>query len=334
MIRSSPSTSEARQPGETVPRLPPVEPVYDLGVVIVSFNTRALLADCLRSLAVALQTHGPGASEVWVVDNASPDGSAALVAQEFPWVHLIANQENRGFAAACNQALGQTRSRYLLLLNPDTRVMPDAPANLVRFLDEHPWIGAAGGRLVYGDGRFQHSCFDFPTLWQVFFDLFPLHPRLLNSRLNGRYPPASYAYPHPIGHPLGACLIVRRRAAEAVGLLDEGFFLYCEELDWCLRLWRAGWPVYYTPTATVVHLEGQSSRQVRAAALIALYQSRLRFFRKHYSPLFCWLAGRIVRAGCWWALRQTDRLERAGRLSPAEAAERRRAYQAIRALPW
>ncbi len=302
----------------------------DLSLVIVSFNTRELLAACLASVFASLEAHGPLA-EVWVVDNASADGSAAMVAERFPQVRLVANDHNPGFAAANNQALARCRGRYAMLLNPDTEVRGDALTTLVRFMDDTPAAGACGARLFHGDGRFQHSAFAFPTLAQIFLDFFPLNWRLTDSRLNGRYPRRLYerGQPFAVDHPLGAALLVRREAMDQVGLLDDGFFMYCEEIDWCLRIKRAGWGIYCVPRAEVVHHVAQSTRQFRDAMFVALWRSRYRLFDKHYSAIYRWAARRVVRLGLWWAARQARAAARRGELSAGELAGRLVAYREV-----
>ena len=195
--------------------------MIDLAIIIVSWNVRDYLADCLTSVYTDLSSSGLR-GEIWVVDNASTDGTQAQVRALFPRTHLIQNQHNPGFGAANNQgmraALEQYGSdiRYFFFLNPDTIVRPGALHHLVKCLDNRPQAGAAGARLVYGDGRFQHSAFYFPGLAQLAFDLFPLPDRLYESRLNGRYPRRAYrpdGQPFLVDHPLGAALVVRRDVA-------------------------------------------------------------------------------------------------------------------------
>lgn len=309
----------------------------DLSVVIVSFNTRELLRECLRSTLASLScppNRDQGASdwswEAWVVDNASPDGSAAMVAADFPNVRLIANEENRGFAAANNQALRQSTGRYVLLLNPDTVVQGSAFAELVSFMDRTPAAGAAGVSLLNPDGTPQQSCFRFPTLLMSFFDFFPLNHRLTNSRLNGRYPLHRHAGgPFAIDHPLGACFIVRRTAAEQVGWLDEDYFMYCEEIDWCLRLKRGGWQIFCVPQAKVTHLGGQSTRQFRGAMLVELHRSRRLLFEKHYGKCFRFAHRQIVRLGAASEVRRAKQLGREGKIGEREWRERLAAYETI-----
>ncbi|MFQ6057602.1 MAG: glycosyltransferase family 2 protein [Anaerolineae bacterium] len=271
--------------------------MVDLSIVVVSYNTRELLAACLESVFRSLAGSDLQA-RVFVVDNASSDGSAAMVRERFPQVQLIANRENLGFAAANNQALCRSQGRYALLLNPDTEVQGDALGDLVRFMDENPRVGVAGAKLLYPDGRVQHSAFGFPTLAQAFLDFFPLNHRLVNSRLNGRYPLRWYdGAPFPVDHPLGACLMARREAIAQVGLLDERFFIYCEEIDWCMRFKRAGWGVYCVPQAEVVHHVAQSTGQFRDQMFVQLWRSRFLLFQKHYGPFYRWAVQQIVRLG-------------------------------------
>jgi N-acetylglucosaminyl-diphospho-decaprenol L-rhamnosyltransferase len=278
-----------------------------LSVVVVSYNTAGLLARCLT----ALLARPLPAMEVFVVDNASHDGSVELVRQQFPTVNVIANERNAGFGAACNQAIRRSSGRYVALVNSDAEVQGDGLAHLVRFLDAHPRAAVAGGRLRYPDGRFQHSAFRFPTLAQVFLDFFPLHWRLLESRLNGRYPRSWDDRAFRIDHPLGAFFAVRREAFEQVGLFDEGFFMYAEEVDWCYRFKQAGWEIWHCPDALAIHHSGQSTAQRRTAMFVELHRSRWRFYRKHYSLAFR-IAARAITgaamtlegAGAWLADRR------------------------------
>ncbi len=329
----------------------------DLSIVIVSYNTRQLLKECLDSVYASL-AESTLTSEVIVVDNASRDGSAAMVREHFPQVRLIANEENRGFAAANNQALraigygtallrriGDTPhpppSKYVMLLNPDTilrrnsaDVSGSALTTLVRFMDENPWAGACGARLLHSDGLFQHSAFAFPTLFQVFLDFFPINYRLTDSRLNGRYPRRLYqaGEPFPIDHPLGAALMVRREVIEQVGLLDERFFIYCEEIDWCLRIKAAGWSIWCVPEAEIVHHVAQSTGQFRDEMFVALWKSRYQLFEKHYSRLFQWMARRIVRLGLWAEVRRARAAARRGEITESELTSRLTAYRQVREM--
>jgi len=313
--------------------------MIDLSIVVVSYNVRDLLAQCLESVCrpqpsvdrlIQKSDDWNLTTEIWVVDNASADASAAMVREKFPAVHLIENRENRGFAAANNQAFALTRGRYVLMLNPDTQVKPGALTTLVEFMDEHSRAGACGGKLLYADGTLQHSAFRFPTLAQIFLDFFPLNWRLTNSRLNGRYPTTWYAggKPFQIDHPLGADFLVRRQAAEQAGWLDDEFFIYCEEIDWAMRIKRAGWEIWCVPQAEIVHYEAQSTRQFRDKMFVELWRARWRLFNKHYSPAFRWAAKHIVRAGLWNEARKA----RAHVVTQDELVRRLDAYRRVAKL--
>ena len=286
----------------------------DLAVIVVSWNVRQLLGGCLtsvkQSLADSARLGAPLAAGIWVIDNASSDGSPDMVRTRFPDVHLVANRDNRGFAAANNQGLTLALAhepRHLLLLNPDTVVRGRALETLVRFLDTTERAGMAGARLVFGDGSFQHSAFAFPGLAQLAIDLFPVPARLHDTRLNGRYPRARVAAdapPFPIDHPLGAAMLVRRAAVRDVGLMDTRFFMYCEEIDWAMRFHQAGWQIFCVPAAEIVHYGGQSTGQIRAASLVNLWHSRHLLYRRHYPPLKNRLASWLVRLAMSYRARQ------------------------------
>jgi len=257
--------------------------MIDLSIVIVSWNVRDFLRRCLRSIFEA-QPASPGVNlEVIVVDNASTDDSVEVVRAEFSDVRLIANAGNRGFSAANNQGLAVARGRYVLLLNPDTEVMDGALTTLVAFADAHPDVGVVGPQLLNSDGSIQSSRRRFPTLATAFFEstwLQPCAPR----RVLERY----YVLDRSDSETLdvdwvkGAALMARGRAIAQVGPLDEGFFMYSEELDWCRRFKDAGWRVVYLPDARIVHHEGKSSEQVVPARQIHFQTSKVRYFRKHH----------------------------------------------------
>lgn len=244
----------------------------DLSVIIVNWNTRQLLLDCLRSLVTShLQL------EVFVVDNASSDNSVAAVRANFPDVRVIENVVNRGFAAANNQAISQSRGRYVLLLNSDTVVLTGALERLVAFADAHPTVGVVGAQLLNGDGTLQPSWAAFPSLLS----------ELLGKNLRSRRPYAKIAggMAYAVDWVGGAALLTRRAAIEQAGLLDEHYFMYSEETDWCYRIKQCGWEICYLPTASVVHFGGQSSRQASLRMKTELYRSKLRFFEQHYGVL-------------------------------------------------
>jgi len=278
-----------------------------LAIVVVTWNVRDLALACLESVYADAEQAGLDVS-VWLVDNASDDGTVEAVRARFPQCQIIASERNLGFAGGNNAALRAmgfpeagtaTLPDAVLLLNPDTVIRPGAPRALQDFLRATPGAGIAGARLFYGDGSFQHSAFAFPGLWQLAIDLFPFPGRVQESRLNGRYPRALYegTAPFPIDHPLGAAMMVRREAIQQVGLLDEEFHVYCEEIDWAMRIKRAGWGAYCVPAAEVIHYGGQSTSQVRPQSIVNLWTSRLRLYDKTYNPLKRGLALAILRAG-------------------------------------
>jgi hypothetical protein len=206
---------------------------------------------------------------------------------------------------------------------------------MAQFLDEHPAVGGVGAQLRYPDGRFQHGAFRFPGLLQLWFDFFPPRPRrLLDSRLNGRYPRALYAAgrPFPIDFALGAALMVRREAIQAAGLLDEGYFMYAEEVDWCWRIQRVGWPFYCVPAAVVIHHGGASTRQFRAQSFVNLWRSRRRLYDRFYGPVRRRLAALIVRLGLWAEARRARASAAKGQITAVELAERLAAVREVEAL--
>ena len=327
----------------------------ELAVVIVSYNVAGLLAECLESLAGSLARSPALHASVWVIDNASADDSVRLVRERFPTVHLLASPDNLGYSAANNLVLQQVgfapthgEARPLAeyrwaaqlpavarppdavwLLNPDTVVQGDAPAALVRCLEEAPRTAACGAQLAYPDGRFQHGAFRFPGLAQTALDFFPppgrLNEPVLASRLNGRYPLSRYRgnQPFAVDFVLGATLLVRGEAMRQVGLLDEAYFMYCEEMDWQRRMQQAGWEVRCAPAARVVHVGGASSSQFRSRSFIALWQSRLRYFRRYHGPLFNAAMARLLRAGL------AAEARRAQRDNAPDLADRLAAYRAV-----
>ncbi len=264
--------------------------VSPLSIIVVNWNTRNLLAGCLASV---METAGDLDPEVWVVDNASSDGSAAMVRERFPQVRLIENVQNIGFARANNQALAQADGRYLLLLNSDTIVKPGALRALVEFMDAHPDAGAVGARLLNADGSLQPSCHPMLTPWREFWRLLFLE----TMRRCATYDMARWDVdtPRQVEVIKGACLMVRREALDQVGQLDEGYFMYTEEVDLCYRLAQAGWKLYWVPQAQVVHYDGQSAKQVAERMYVQLYRSKVQFYRKFGGERQARLFKRLVR---------------------------------------
>lgn len=269
----------------------------DLSVVIVSYNTREILRQCLAS--VLSQTRGISC-RVHVVDNASRDGSADMVRRDFPDVVLEANRENVGFARANNQVLKRIDSRYALLLNSDTKLFPDSDAltAMVRFLDGHPDIGALGPKIVFENGTIQlHGARSLPTLWTAFCEITSLARRFPRNRLTGKYLMSWWDHesPREVDCLLGACMMVRREVLERVGLLDEDFFLGGEDADWCLRIKRASWKVYYEPAISILHYGGASKDQMEEHEGKERHIAYWKYFLKHHGLAYA-LAYRAMTA--------------------------------------
>lgn len=303
----------------------------DTSIVVVSWNTRDILRDCLRSID---ESAGPVHSEIIVVDNASADGSVAMVRQDFPHVRLMENAENRGFAAANNQGIAVARGRYVLLLNSDTIVLDGAIARTVAFADAHRDAAVVGCRVLNADRTLQPTCFMFPSVLNMLLSSTYLYKLWPQSRLLGRERMTWWRRDdvREVDVVTGCFMLVRSEAIGQIGVMDERFFMYGEETDWCYRFQRAGWKVLFTPTAEIVHLGGQSSRRVRVEMTVQLRLSILRFIRKHhgwaYHKLACLLVALFfaVRVPVWLAVYAVSRgrRERAGAKLRAYLAGTRR----------
>jgi GT2 family glycosyltransferase len=251
----------------------------DLSVIIVNWNTKDLLCQCIDSLA---QTVKKIDTEIFVVDNGSTDGSVAAIREKFPRVRLIENQVNLGFARANNQAISLSSGEYLLFLNPDTRVKDEAFPTMLSFMSSHAKAGLVGAQLLNADGSKQNSIANFPSLATELFN-----KSLLRWLFPEKFPGKERDYPGPVEveSVIGACMLVRRKAVEQVGLLDEEFFLFLEETDWCYRIKKAGWEIYHIPQAEVLHFQGKSAEVEKGKARIEYYRSRYHYFRKNKGSL-------------------------------------------------
>ena len=252
--------------------------MVDLTVVIVNTNTRQLLEECLNS--VVENTAGIK-YEIIVVDNDSNDGSPDMVRNEFPTVKLLLNDRNLGFSVSNNRGFTVSSGRYVLALNPDTLVCGNALSQMVEFMDEHPEAGACGCKLLNADRSLQPSWESFPTVLSEIFYSTPLN-RLFshNKRLesHGVY---------EVDWVSGACMMVRRETLEEVGMFDERFSpIYSEETDWCYRIKTSGWKIYYLPDPSIVHLEGQTTKEKPTWFFLQLQRNKYVFFRKHKGLLY------------------------------------------------
>lgn len=262
---------------------------HDLSIVIVNWNVRDLLRQCLSSVAQSLnQEKGRRLSvQIVVVDNASVDGSVEMLRGEFPHVHLIAKEENVGFTAGNNQGLAVSDGRYALLLNPDTELVDDALGEMVGFMEGRPRAGALGPQLIYPDGRVQSSRRRFPSFSTALLEGTFLQQRFPNVGLLKRYYVLDRedSETQEVDWVVGACLLMRRSTLDEVGPLDERFFMYAEEMDWCYRAKKLGWQVVYFPGVQVVHHEGKSSEQVLPVRHVQFQRSKVLFFEKYYGRL-------------------------------------------------
>jgi GT2 family glycosyltransferase len=277
-----------------------------LSIIIVNYNTGKLLQDCLGSIYA-------GANgmpfDVWVVDNNSVDSSVEVVRSGFPKVRLIKNQSNVGFSKANNMAMSQCDSKYILLLNPDTLVVGDAIDRVVEFMEKNPSVGISGCKVLNRDHTLQLACRrNIPTPKVAFFRMSGLSKLFPNSKSMAQYNLTfkDANETQEVDAVSGAFLMARRKAIQDIGLLDERFFMYGEELDWCLRAKRAGWAVMYYPEAEIIHYKGESTKSNSRKAALEFYRAMYLFHKKHfaqdYSPFFNFLiyAGILCKSLSSW----------------------------------
>jgi len=273
-------------------------PDFYVSVIIVNYNAGPLLRACVDSLS-----NGPSKPEIIVVDNHSTDGSLAPL-QELAHVRLIKNRENRGFAAACNQGIAASRADHLLFLNPDCTLAPGAVHELLQRLKENPKAGMAGGLLLNQDGTEQGGGRRaVPTPWRSFVRAFGL------SRLSGRWPKLFFDFhlhrqalpkdPIEVEAISGACMMVKREALIQVGHWDEAYFLHCEDLDWCMRMWQGGWKVLFVPSASVFHARGACGKSRPFFVEWHKHRGMVRFYRKFFRSQYSWLLMPLVVIGVW-----------------------------------
>ena len=270
--------------------------MIDLSVCIVSRNTKKLLEACLRSV---YEETGEISFEIFVVDNASGDGSAAMIKEKFPGVVLLVNKENKGFAAANNQAIHLAKGRYVILLNPDTFIHQGALDKMVRFMDHHPEAGAAGCRLLNEDGTIQNSVRRFLTFRMALYEntLLGKTPFFKKGAEDYKMEGFSFNSLEEVDVAGGAALMLRKTVLDEVGLLDEGYFMFIEEMDLCRRIWDRQHKVFFIPDAVITHLGGRSRRQ-NSELVLVMQKSLMRYFAKFegagktrvfkifYKPLF------------------------------------------------
>jgi GT2 family glycosyltransferase len=273
----------------------------ELSIVIVNYNTVEYLADCVESI---FNGNEEVVLEVFVVDNGSNDGSAKFILDFYPQITLIANEENIGYAAANNLAIREAKGDYLLLLNPDTLLPPHCLRKLLDFVKQHPEIGMISPKLVRPDGSLDYACRrSFPTRFDIYARLFGLDRLFPNSKLFGHY---NLLYLDPsvsceVDSVCGAFMLVRRRAVDSVGLLDERFFMYVEDIDWAYRFKQAGWIVYYYPEVEVLHYKRASSKKIADEMIVEFYRAIYQYYAKYYEP--------ITHPASNWLMRRTLQLK-------------------------
>ncbi len=256
----------------------------DISVVIVGWNAKHYLELCLDSLAKAPPQRS---MEVFVVDNASEDGSAEMIGANFPWVKLIKSNENLGFSKGNNVAIRQCQGRYIALVNPDVIVFPGCLDALADFLDQNPKVGDVGPRVFNPDMSMQSTCRRFPTLWNNFCSATGLATKFKNSRFfAGEH---MFYFPHDrtlaVDVIVGCFSMIRRETFDEVGLLDEDLFMYGDDVDWCRRAWNAGWQVMFYPGGQAIHDRGKTTAPYPVRFAVAQQRSVLHYWKKHHSVL-------------------------------------------------
>lgn len=274
--------------------------MIDLSVVVVSWNVRDLLCECLESVQASSRADR---TEVIVVDSASSDGTPEAVQERFPAVRLVKLDVNVGFSKGNNIGLEAAAGRYILLLNPDTRLVGKALECMVAYMDAHPTVGLIGPKLLNPDGTVQSSRRRFPTLWTGIFESTWLQCAAPQRVLSHFYMlDCSDDAICPVDWVYGAAMLVRREVVDQVGGFDEGFFMYSEELDWQKRIREAGWLIHYVPDAQIIHYGGKSSEQIVAQRHIYFQTSKIRYFRKHHGVLAGWFMRSFLLSNYVWQL--------------------------------
>ncbi len=262
-----------------------------LSVVVVSWNTKDLLHKCLNSLYIELGTQNIS-SEVFVVDNNSADGSAGMVAAEFPQVRLIANLDNKGFGRANNQALAMASGEYVLLLNPDTVVLPNSISSLLEFAEQNQNAGIVAPQLLNTDGSIQRSCRAFPSLSGMFYEIIGLSRAFPKAKKFREYKMLDFDHQtaREVDQPEGACLLIPKKVLDEVGIFDEKFFMLFEEVDLCLRIKRAGYEIWFYPESKIIHHYGQSIKKVKVRMMLSSHKGMYYFWSKHHQRWYHKLA--------------------------------------------
>ena len=280
----------------------------DISVIILSYNTCDVTLQCLASLSKT--TWGQIKKEIIVVDNASNDETVDDIRKKFPDVHVIQNNKNIGFAAGNNVGIRQAKGKYILLLNSDTEIKPETIGAMIAFMDAHPKAGASTCKLVLPGGSMDPACHrGFPTPWAAFTYMSGLERLFSKTTLFGHYHLGyrPMSVPHEIDCPSGAFFLVRKEVIRTVGLLDEEFFMYGEDIDWAYRIKKQGWEIWFDPDASIIHLKKQSgrahvNRQTRMQSQINFLTTMKLFYKKYYEKKYGFALTRLVYFGIWLKL--------------------------------
>jgi len=256
----------------------------DLSIIIVTWNSQEFIRNCLDSIFLS---QGNFSSEVIMVDNGSSDETAKIVEELYPQVNLIQNKKNLGYAKANNQGIEEARGEYILLLNPDTQVLEDALSLMYEFMEEHPELGALGPRLLNPDKSVQASCREFPTFSTLIWEFFGLSRLFPRSRVFSRWRMGYFNFDkqREVDQPMGSCLMLRRATLEDVGILDENFVMFFNDVDLCFRIKKSGWRIYFYPEAKVIHHKGASTRKAKVRMIWLSHLAFYKFFKKHTAGL-------------------------------------------------
>lgn len=256
--------------------------MLDLSIIIVSWNAKAYLQKCIESIIRETSNYK---KEIIVVDNASTDGSGELIKEKFQQVVLICNDVNLGFAKANNIGIRKSTGKYILLINSDVEVSKGCIDQMVLFMEQHPEIGMLGPQIIDSNGNLQRSCMGFPTLWNTFCRAVALDTIFPKVKIFGKYlmTPWQHNTIRDVDVINGCFWMVRHETLWRVGLLDERFFIYAEDKDWCKRFWAAGWKVVYFPNARAVHYGGASSSQAPIRFYIEMHRANLQYWKKHHA---------------------------------------------------
>lgn len=273
----------------------------DISIIIVNWNTAHLLKSCLHSLYTWIRKY---TFEIIVIDNHSSDASIEVVQTSFPDVRLVLNDKNRGFSRAVNQGLSIASGRYMVLFNTDAYLFDDSLDRLIVHMENAPDIAIAGGQLIYPDGRKQHSFDNFPSLLTEL-----TNKSLLKILLPRKYPSKKqeYSRPQEVDSIIGACMVVRKTCIDRIGLLDEDYFFFMEETDWCFRMKKSGFRIVYFPDCRIIHLQGKSAEQIPIRSRLEYFHSRYLFFKKNrgrlaHTILFLALFAKCMIKGIFYTL--------------------------------